>query len=285
LPPACDNTIEAATPAGVALLILPTWQIITSTNDSTDTTRLKNVGAPPSVDGYGRRGIVIQMNPLYKQMIGSSVLGTLALIAMVFIPAGTLNYWQGWAYTGTAIGASALYTMYLMKYDPALLQRRQQAGPSHEKEPAQKIIILLIYAAFVALIALPPLDYRFGWSSVPWYVSVVGNALVGLSFYFFYLVSKVNTYAAANVRVEEGQRVIDTGVYGIVRHPMYFGALLLIIGTPLALGSWWTLLSTPGFLLLLYFRIASEEKVLMRDLPGYVEYQNKVKYRLMPFVW
>ena len=105
------------------------------------------------------------------------------------------------------------------------------------------------------------------------------------SFYFFYLVSKVNTYAAANVRVEQGQRVVDTGVYGLMRHPMYFGALFLIVGTPLALGSWWTLLLTPVFLLLLYFRIASEEKVLVRDLAGYAEYQRKVRYRLIPFVW
>ena len=178
------------------------------------------------------------MNPIYMQMIRSSVLGALALGAMVFIPAGTLNYWQGWAYFGTSIFASALYTIYLVKYDPALLQRRQQAGPSHEKEPAQKIIVLSIFAAFVTLIALPPLDYRFGWSPVPWYVSVICDALVALSFYFFYLVAKVNTYAAANVRVEEGQRVVDTGVYGLVRHPMYFGALFLIVGTPLALGSW-----------------------------------------------
>jgi protein-S-isoprenylcysteine O-methyltransferase Ste14 len=225
------------------------------------------------------------MNTVYKQLIRSGVLGTLALGAMVFIPAGTLDYWQGWAYSATSVSASALYTIYLVKYDPALLQRRRQAGPSHEKEPAQKIIVLFIFAAFVMLIALPPLDYRFGWSPVPWYVSIIGDALVVLSFYFFYLVAKVNTYAAANVRVEKGQRVIDTGVYGIVRHPMYFGALFLVVGTPLALGSWWTLLLTPGFTLLLYFRIASEEKVLMRDLAGYAEYRRKVRYRLIPFVW
>ena len=225
------------------------------------------------------------MNPIHKQTIRSSVLGTLALVAVVFIPAGTLNYWQGWAYLGVSIFASAPYTVYLVKYDPALLQRRLQAGPSHEKEPAQKIIVLFILAAFVTLIALPPLDFRFGWSPVSWYVSVIGDVLVALAFYFFYLVSKVNTYAAANVRVEEGQRVVDTGVYGLLRHPMYFGALFLIVGTPLALGSWWTLLLTPVFLLLLYFRIASEEKVLKRDLAGYAEYQRKVRYRLIPFVW
>lgn len=225
------------------------------------------------------------MSPIYRQLIRSSALGTLALGALAFIPAGTLAYWQGWAYLGTAIVASALYTIYLIEHDPALLQRRQQAGPSHEKEPAQKIIITLIFAAFVILVVLPPLDYRFGWSRVPWYVSVIGNVLVALSFYFFYLVSKVNTYAAANVRVEEDQPVIDTGVYALVRHPMYFGALLLIVGTPLALGSWWTLLLMPVFLLLLYFRIASEEAVLTRDLAGYADYQRKVRYRLIPFVW
>jgi protein-S-isoprenylcysteine O-methyltransferase Ste14 len=225
------------------------------------------------------------MNPVYRQLIRSGVLGTLALGAMVFIPAGTLDYWQGWAYSLTSVSASALYTIYLAKYDPALLQRRRQAGPSHEKEPAQKIIVLFIFAAFVMLIALPPLDHRFGWSPVPWYVSIVGDALVVLSFYFFYLVAKVNTYAAANVRVETGQRVIDTGVYGIVRHPMYLGALFLVVGTPLALGSWRTLLLSPGLALLLYFRIASEEKVLMRDLAGYAEYRRKVRYRLIPFVW
>jgi protein-S-isoprenylcysteine O-methyltransferase Ste14 len=225
------------------------------------------------------------MSPSHKQLIRSSVLGTLALGAMVFVPAGTLNYWQGWAYFGTSILASAFYTIYLAKCDPALLKRRQQTGPAYEKEPAQKIIIALIVAAFVALIALPPLDYRFGWSRVPWYVSVIADALIAFSFYFFYLVSKVNTYAAANVRVEQGQRVVDTGVYGLVRHPMYFGALFLIVGTPLALGSWWTLLLTPVFLLLLYFRIVSEETVLMRDLAGYAEYQRRVRYRLIPFVW
>src|SRR6185503_13487464 len=131
------------------------------------------------------------MSPIYKQLIRSSVLGTLALGAMLFLPAGTLDYWQGWAYLATTILASAFYIIYLVRHDPALLQRRQQVGPSHEKEPAQKIIILLILTAFVMLIAVPPLDYRFGWSRVPWYVSVIADALVAIAFYFFYLVSKV----------------------------------------------------------------------------------------------
>jgi protein-S-isoprenylcysteine O-methyltransferase Ste14 len=154
-----------------------------------------------------------------------------------------------------------------------------------KRKPAQKIIISFLFVAFTAIVIVPPLDFRFGWSSMPWYVSVFGDAVTVISFYIFYLVSKVNTYAAANIRVEEGQKVISTGVYGFVRHPMYFGALFLLLGTPLALGSWWTLLLIPLFFPILYFRIANEEKVLLRDLPGYAEYQRKVRTRLIPYIW
>ncbi len=220
-----------------------------------------------------------------KKLVLDSVLGILAFAALVFTPAWTLDYWQGWAYLATAVGASLLYTVYLVVYDPALLARRRQVGPSHENEPAQKIIVRSIVVAFVALIVLPPLDWRYAWSPVPWYVSIIGDALVAFSFFVFYLVSRVNSYAAANVRVEEGQKVVDTGVYAWVRHPMYFGALFLIIGTPLALGSWYTLLLIPVFLAVLYFRMKSEEEVLVRDLAGYAEYRSRVKYRLIPFVW
>ena len=218
-------------------------------------------------------------------IVRSSVFGVAALIALIFIPAGTLHYWQGWAYVATWIVAGSAYTGYVAKYDPALLKRRTEAGISHEKEPAQKIIVFFLFGAFVALLILPPLDVRFGWSRVPWYVSIFGDVLFVFSFYIFYLVSKVNTYAAGNVRVEEGQKVISTGMYGFVRHPMYSGALVLIIGTALALGSWWSLLLIPLFLPILYFRIANEEKVLARDLPGYTEYMSKVRYRLMPRIW
>ena len=120
---------------------------------------------------------------------------------------------------------------------------------------------------------------------MPWQASIIGDALVACSFYIFYLVSKVNTYAAANIRVEKGQKVISTGMYGFIRHPMYFAALFLFIGTPLALGSWWALLLLPWFIPILVSRILNEEKVLVRDLPGYVEYTNKVRYRLIPNIW
>lgn len=218
-------------------------------------------------------------------LIRSSVLGIAAFFALIFIPAGTFQYWQGWAYVATWVIVGTAYTVYVAKYDPALLKRRTQAGISHEKEPAQKIIISFLFAAFTTLLVLSPLDHRFGCSSVPWFASAFGDALLAFSFYIFYLVSKVNTYAAANVRVEEGQKVISTGMYGFVRHPMYFGALFLLVGTPIALGSWWSLLVVPVFIPILMARILNEEKVLARDLPGYVEYMQKVRYRLIPHIW
>ena len=218
-------------------------------------------------------------------LIRSAIFGIAALLAFTFIPAGTVNYWQGWLYVATWIIVGSAYSAYVAKHDPALLKRRTEAGVSYEKEHAQKIIILFLYVAFVLLVTLPPLDFRFGWSRVPWYVSVLGDVLIAVSFYIFFLVSKVNTYAAANVRVEEGQKVVSTGVYGIVRHPMYSGALFLLVGTPIALGSWWSLLLVPLFVPILYFRITNEEKVLKRDLQGYEEYTHKVRYRLIPGIF
>jgi protein-S-isoprenylcysteine O-methyltransferase Ste14 len=200
-------------------------------------------------------GFLSNMKPLYKQLVQSSVLGTLAILAPILIPAGTFHYWQGWAYVVVFVICSGAYTVYVAKHDPTLLKRRTEAGISHEKEFTQKVVMALLYAACIVLFVLPSLDVRFGWSLMPWQVSIIGDALVAFSFYIFYLVSKVNTYAAANVWVEEGQKVISTGVYGFVRHQMYFAALFLFIGTPLALRSWWTLLWFPVFIPILVARI------------------------------
>src|SRR6516165_5205875 len=134
------------------------------------------------------------MSLLYWQLVRSSIFGTLVFIALIFIPAGTLYYWQGWAYLSTFIICSAMYTVYLVKHDPELLKRRTEAGISREKERTQKIVIFLLYVACIALVVLSALDVRFGWSKAPWYVPVIGAALVAVSFYIFYLVSKVNTY-------------------------------------------------------------------------------------------
>ena len=207
------------------------------------------------------------------------------MAALIFVPAGTVRYWQGWVSLAVFIICSGTYTTYLAKHDPALLKRRTEAGISYEKEFTQKIVMASLYAACIVLVVIPPLDFRFGWSLMPWQVSIIGDALVAFSFYIFYLVSKVNTYAAANIRVEEGQRVISSGVYALVRHPMYFAALFLFVGIPVALGSWWALLLVPVFISILVVRILNEEKVLVRDLPGYVDYTEKVRYRLIPGIW
>jgi protein-S-isoprenylcysteine O-methyltransferase Ste14 len=225
------------------------------------------------------------MNSLSKQLIRSSVLSVPAMLALLFIPAGTFRYWQGWVTLAVFIACSGAYTGYLAKHDPALLKRRTEAGISHEKEFTQKVVMALLYIACIVLVVLPPLDVRFGWSVMPWQVSIIGDAFIVFSFYLFYLVSKVNTYAAANIRVEQGQKVILSGVYALVRHPMYFGALFLFAGTPVALGSWWALLLFPVLIPILVARILNEEKLLARDLPGYVEYMRKVRYRLIPGVW
>lgn len=225
------------------------------------------------------------MNRTYLQALRSSILGTLALAALIFAPAGTLDYWQGWVYVAVFVATSAALTAYLAWYDPELLRRRMRAGPSQEEEPAQRIIMRFALLGFLLLIVIPALDRRFGWSQVPWPVAIAGNLLVVLGFYFFYRVVRVNSFAASTVRVEQGQQVVSIGPYAWMRHPMYAGAFALFAGTPLALGSWWGLFVVPVFLPVLALRILNEEAVLARDLPGYTEYQRHVPWRLIPFVW
>lgn len=225
------------------------------------------------------------MTAFSRQLVRSSVFGIAGTLALIFIPAGTFRYWQGWVSLAVFVGCSAAYTAYLATHDPALLKRRTEAGIAYEKEPTQKIVMALLYVACILLVVVPALDVRFGWSRMRGPVSIVGDALVVVSFSIFYLVSKVNTYAAANIRVEAGQKVVSSGVYALVRHPMYFGALFLFLGTPVALGSWWALLLVPVLIPILVARILNEEKLLARDLPGYIDYTRTVRYRLIPGIW
>ena len=225
------------------------------------------------------------MNSLYRQALIQSVFGLLFFIGLIFLPAGTWNYWQGWVFLAVFAVSATGFTVYLALYDKPLLERRLKAGPWHEKERSQKIIVSLVFAAFFALIVLPALDYRYGLSPVPSWVSLVGNILVVLSFLAIFWVVRTNSWAASNIRVEADQKVIDTGPYAYVRHPMYAAAIWLLAAIPLALGSWWsTALLVPFFLILLW-RILDEERILLRDLPGYAEYTRRVTYRLVPHVW
>jgi protein-S-isoprenylcysteine O-methyltransferase Ste14 len=225
------------------------------------------------------------MNKLNTKAIGGLLFLLLAMAALLFLPAGTLDYWQAWAFL-TVFGVSALaITLYLMNKDPKLLERRVQAGPTAEKERSQKIIQSITTLMFIAMLVVPALDHRFAWSPVPGSVSVVGDALVALGFLVIFFVYKENTFASATVKIYPGQKVISTGLYALVRHPMYMGALFLLVGMPLSLGSWRGIFVFLLFMPALLWRIIDEEKLLTRDLPGYAEYKDKVRYRLIPFVW
>jgi protein-S-isoprenylcysteine O-methyltransferase Ste14 len=204
---------------------------------------------------------------------------------LLFITAGTVHYWQAWGYLSIFTGASLLITLYLMKKDPALLERRMSGGPTAEKRPAQKFIMLFTSLGFIALLVVPGLDHRFGWSAVPLGVVVVGDVLVAVGFYLISLVYRENTYTSATIEVAKDQKVISTGPYAIVRHPMYASASLYLLGTPLALGSYWGSAPIAVVMPLLIWRLVDEERFLAKNLPGYTEYQKQVRYRLVPLVW
>jgi len=205
--------------------------------------------------------------------------------ALLFIPARTLNYWQAWTFLAVYFASSLAITLYLMKKDPKLLQRRMSGGPAAEKERAQKIIMFFASLGFIGLIIFPGLDHRFAWSRVPPYVALAGDVLVGVGFLAIFFVFKENTFSFATIEVARDQTVISTGPYALVRHPMYAGAFVMLVGIPIALGSWWGLLVLVAMMPALIWRLFDEEKILARKLPGYVEYQRTVRYRLIPLVW
>jgi len=207
------------------------------------------------------------------------------LALLLFVPAGTTRYWQAWVYLLIFFGASLLTTVYLLKNDPALLERRMRGGPIAETEPTQKVIMLFTSAGFIAMIVVPALDHRFGWSTVPLYGVVVGDILIAVGFYCIFRVYRVNTFTSATIQVAEDQKVVSTGPYAIVRHPMYASASLYVLGTPLALGSLWGLVAVAATLPFLIWRLVDEERLLARKLPGYAEYQKRVRYRLVPRIW
>jgi len=212
---------------------------------------------------------------------------TLAAViaALLFIAAGTLDYWEGWLYLALFFGAAVLTTEYVIRRDPALLERRMRGGPTAEQRPAQKIIQAFTSLGFLALVIVPGLDRRYEWSDVPAYAVFTGDALVAIGFYLAFLVYKETTFASATIQVVEDQRVISTGPYALVRHPMYTGGGLLLLGMPLALGSYWAFIPFAGILLCLMWRIFDEERLLGESLPGYTEYRKRVPYRLVPRIW
>jgi protein-S-isoprenylcysteine O-methyltransferase Ste14 len=218
-----------------------------------------------------------------------ALLGILFLVGvmavLLFGGAGTIRYPQAWAFIAIYFASALLITFYLMKNDPALLERRLHSGPAAEKEPTQKIIMTLASILFVATLVVPALDHRFGWSAVPLFAVVAGDVLAAVSFYAVFLVFAANPFTSATVEIADDQRLITTGPYAIVRHPMYAGALLLLLATPFALGSYAGLLPFLAMIPILIWRLMDEERILGTHLAGYREYCAKVRWRLLPGIF
>ena len=219
---------------------------------------------------------------LAKMIIIRFVGGFIVLAAMFFLPAGTLDYWEAWVYIAVLFVPIVFVLSYLIRHDPALLERRMRM---QEHEAEQKLIVKLSFAWFFVMFLLPGFDRRFEWSNVPVALVIAADVLVVLGYAVVFLVFRENTYTSRVVEVERDQKVISSGPYAIVRHPMYVGVLIMYLLTPLALGSYWGVIPALLMVPMLIARIQNEEQVLGKELPGYLDYVQKVRYRLIPGVW
>ena len=222
---------------------------------------------------------------LRTRAVRNAVFGLIILGIVIFGSAGTLAYWQGWAFIMVFAAATGIISADLALKDPALLERRIEAGPWAETRPVQKVLISAACAGLYALAVVAVLDHRFGWTYVPAWVSVIGNLLVVLGLAIVLRVFRENSYGASTIKRMEGQKVISTGPYAVVRHPMYAGALTMLAGVPLALGSYWGLAIMVLNVPILMLRILDEEAMLRLELDGYIEYVRSVHYRLLPGLW
>ena len=202
--------------------------------------------------------------------------------AMFFLPAGTINYWEGWVYIAVLFVPVVFVLRYLLKHDPALLERRMR---TRETEAPQRLVILLSLVWFFLVFLIPGFDHRFGWSDIPAGLVIAADVLVLLGYLWIFFVFKENSYASRVVEVSQEQKVISSGPYAIVRHPMYLGVIVMYLFTPLALGSYWAFIPAPLIIPILVIRIRNEEDVLRRELKGYSDYIKKIRYRLIPGVW
>jgi protein-S-isoprenylcysteine O-methyltransferase Ste14 len=209
-------------------------------------------------------------------------LAVLILAAMFFLTAGTLNYWQAWIYMAILLAPMCLVVAYFLKKDPELLERRLRLK---EKEPEQKAIIKFSYPLFLVAFLMPGFDRRYSWSTVPVWMVIAADIIVLAAYDLFVRVMRENRYLSRIVEVEQKQKLVDTGPYAMVRHPMYAAIIPLYLFSPLALGSFWSLIPTAFIPMIIIARIFNEEKVLSRELEGYRKYARRVRYRLIPGVW
>jgi len=222
---------------------------------------------------------------LLLQAVAASLLGVVFFAVPLFWPAGTFNYWQAWLFIAVFATVSFGPSIYWALRRPDVLRRRMRSGPIAETRPAQKIATVGVIVTVLAVLVLSALDHRFGWSQVPTPVVIAGDILVAVGLGLSIFVVQQNSYAAATITVEAEQPVVSTGLYGLVRHPMYAGALIMMVGMPLALDSYWGLVTLVPGIAVLALRIVDEEKMLREELNGYDDYTQKVHYRLVPGVW
>src|SRR5262245_2418294 len=215
----------------------------------------------------------------------TGLIGFVVFGLLLFLPVWTLDYWQAWVFIAVFTLSTSVPSLYLALRDPAALERRLHAGPAAETRTVQKVIASIAFLSLPAVMVFSAFDHRFGWSPVALAVSIIGDALVALGLGISMFVVIQNRYAAANITIEAEQEVVSTGLYRLVRHPMYLGALILMIGIPLALDSWWGLLILIPTAIGIVFRIFDEERMLEQQLSGYSEYATRVHYRLLPYVW
>ena len=225
------------------------------------------------------------MNSLDTRAFRGLVFLILVTAALIFLPAGTLDYWQAWVFLTIYFLASLAVTLYLMKYDRALLERRMRGGPAAEKQSDQKIIMAFASVGFVGLLFIPGLDRRFGWSHMPGYIALAGDAFELIGWLGIFFVFLENTFGSATIELAADQKVISSGPYALMRHPMYASGLVMLAGIPIALGSWWGLLALAALLPAIVSRLLNEEEFLVKNLPGYAAYRVTTPWRLIPLIW
>jgi protein-S-isoprenylcysteine O-methyltransferase Ste14 len=208
-----------------------------------------------------------------------------SLSLIIFVPAWSLDFWQAWVFLALFFILELQAIIYLLRNDPELLERRLKRGVSAENRPAQKAVIFLIAVFSGFLVVSCVYDHRLQWSHVPAILVITADVAIAIGYLIFYFVFKANRFASATIGIVAEQKVISTGPYAVVRHPMYSGAVLVNLFMPIALGSWWGLPFALALHALIVLRILDEEKLLRRDLPGYEDYSRKVRYRLIPGVW
>lgn len=219
---------------------------------------------------------------LFLSAITKYLLGLVLVGALLFLPAGSLSYVGGWRLMGLLFGPMLIAGFVMLFRSPAFLEKRLDA---REKQAAQKGVLAFSGLMFIGSFVVAGLDWRFGWSKVSLPVTIIASILFLAAYGLYAEVMRGNAYLSRTIRVEEGQKVVDTGLYGIVRHPMYSATLLLFLAMPLVLGSWYALIPMAFYPAIIIVRLLDEEKLLTRELPGYEAYKQKVKYRLIPFIW